>query len=63
MLTQREKSTLILISQGYTIPEIAAARKTSTTTQATHVRALRRKLGARNKTHAVSRGFELGILQ
>lgn len=63
MLTQRETSTLILVSQGYTVPAIASARGTSTSTEWDRIRSICTKLNARNKTHAVSRGFELGILR
>lgn len=62
-LTDREAQILLLISHGRENPEIGRALFLSEDTVKTHVRRLFRKIAARNRTHAVRRGCELGLLE
>lgn len=61
-LTRREREVLALMAQGFITKQIAERLCVSQETVSTHVTNLRRKLGARNKAHAVALGFQLGIL-
>jgi DNA-binding NarL/FixJ family response regulator len=62
LLTRREIQILALLAQGATNPEIAGTLHRSRYTVDNHVRAIVRKLGARNRTDAAVRALELGIL-
>lgn len=61
-LTEREQSVLEFISQGMSNPAIGQKLFLTEDTIKTHVYRLMIKLGARNRAHAVARGFELGLL-
>jgi DNA-binding NarL/FixJ family response regulator len=61
-LTQTEAVTLRMISEGMSNDEIAAAREKSVETVKSQTRTLIRKLGARNRSHAVAIGFKRDIL-
>jgi DNA-binding NarL/FixJ family response regulator len=59
--TPREREVLSLIALGATNPEICGQLTVSDATVRTHVRNLRRKLGARTRAELVSRAFTLGL--
>lgn len=61
-LTPREREVLALIAQGRTNRQIATDLYVSPATVKSHVNAICRKLGADNRTHAVARARELGLL-
>ena len=62
-LTQRETEVLRLLSGGYSNREIAAAMFLAEGTIKNHVSAVLLKLGVRDRTRAVLRGLELGLIQ
>jgi DNA-binding CsgD family transcriptional regulator len=62
-LTPREHEVLALISLGWTNPKIADALQITRRTVATHVENLLSKLHASNRTQAVVRAVELGLLR
>jgi len=61
-LTDREMQVLLLISHGQSNPEIGRHLHLTEDTIKTHCRRLFRKLGARDRAHAVAIGFQRGIL-
>ncbi|WP_153504009.1 response regulator [Cumulibacter manganitolerans] len=60
-LTAREREITRLIAQGLTNPEIAASLYLSLTTVKTHVRAILRKLRARDRVQIVIAAYEGGL--
>ncbi|HRC65053.1 MAG TPA: response regulator transcription factor [Dermatophilaceae bacterium] len=62
-LTERETEVLRLLSGGYSNREIAAAMFLAEGTIKNHVSAVLLKLGVRDRTRAVLRGLELGLIQ
>lgn len=60
-LTDREKDVLALAACGLTADEIADEIHLSADTVKKHSKAMRRKLGARNTTHAVTLAIAHGI--
>ena len=60
-LTGRERDVLNGLLEGHSNKEIARAHGLSEVTIKHHLKSLRAKLGARNRTHAVCRAIELGI--
>jgi DNA-binding NarL/FixJ family response regulator len=58
MLTQRESQVLAMLIEGKSNRDIAAALFVSIDTVKTHLRAVYRKLGVANRTHAVVRALE-----
>lgn len=62
-LTLAEVEVLWLIGDGLTNQEIAARLHRSTDGIASACWTLFRKIRARNRAHAVRRGFELGLLR
>ena len=60
-LTQRESEVLGLLAQGKTYDEIADSLFISRSTVETHVRAIYRKLGVRNRTEAARIAHEHGL--
>ena len=56
-LTEREREVLNLLSLGYTGPEIAESLVLGVDTVRTHIRNLKRKLGARTLPHLVALGL------
>ena len=61
-LTVRERQALHGISYGLSNPAIGRRLHISEDTVKSHVRGLLRKLGARDRSHAVRIGLELGVL-
>lgn len=62
-LTRREREVLSLIAAGADRQEIAAELTISGATVRTHVRNLLRKLGARNRAHAIALAMQHGLLE
>ena len=62
-LTGREKDVLTGLLNGQSNKEIARDHGLSEVTIKHHLKSLRSKLGARNRTHAVCRAIELGIAE
>ncbi|MFO7741577.1 MAG: LuxR C-terminal-related transcriptional regulator [Anaerolineae bacterium] len=62
-LTERELEVLEELSKGLTNPEIAERLMVSLNTVKTHTRNIYGKLGVRNRTEAVVRAQELGLLE
>ncbi len=60
-ITPRERQVMALVAEGATNPEVSQRLVISDATVRTHVRSLRRKLGARNRAELVSRVFRLGL--
>jgi DNA-binding CsgD family transcriptional regulator len=61
-LTPRQAEILGLISSGYSNAEIGLLLGTTEETVKTHSKKIFLVLGARNRAHAVTRGFQLGLL-
>ncbi len=61
-LTPREVEVLGLLREGFTNAEIARLLGITTHTVKVHVAALITKLGVSDRTQAVARGFDLGLL-
>ena len=57
VLSWRERRVLALIAEGHTNDEIGALLRIAPSTVAHDVRQLRKKLGARNRAHAVGNWF------
>ena len=62
-LTDREREVLALLSTGRTNGEIAGELFVANGTIKSHVNAICRKLGARNRTEAVARARSYGLVQ
>jgi len=62
-LTKREFQVLVLAARGYTNTEIGEKLHLVEDTIKTHMRRIMFKLGARNRTHAVTIAFCKGLLQ
>ena len=62
-LTGRERDVLNGLLAGHSNKEIARAHGLREVTIKHHLKSLRAKLGARNRTHAVCRAIELGIAE
>ncbi|GAP17506.1 response regulator [Levilinea saccharolytica] len=63
MLSEREMEILDLLALGQTTQQIASGLFLSENTIKTHVRHILEKLGAANRTEAVSKAMQLGILR
>lgn len=61
-LSPFEVRILELMSHGHTNSEIGHEVRLSMNTVKEHIHRVLGKLGAANRTHAVRRGFDLGIL-
>lgn len=61
-LSEREREVTTLIARGLTNPEIAAQLYLSETTVKTHVRAILRKLDARDRVQVVIAAYESGLV-
>lgn len=61
-LTLRQAEILGLISSGYSNSEIGMLTGSGVETVKSHAKAINQLLGARNRAHAVTRGFQLGLL-
>jgi DNA-binding NarL/FixJ family response regulator len=62
-LTQREIDVLRLIADGHANKEIAAQLSVAEETVKKHVTNILGKLGANDRTHAVTIGLERGIIE
>lgn len=61
-LTQRQSEILRLIAHGFRNAEIAEELGVSTETIRTHAKQIMHRLAARDRAHAVARGYHLGLL-
>lgn len=61
-MTERELEVLDLMSRGLSNVEIGRKLYLAQDTVKTHARRLFKRLGARDRAHAVRLGFELGVL-
>ncbi len=61
-ITPKQLEILGLISRGYSNAEIGVIIGSTEETIKSHARTILIKLGARNRAHAVTRGFLLGLL-
>ncbi|MEV8442429.1 response regulator transcription factor [Actinosynnema sp. NPDC051121] len=61
-LSPRQLQVLTLIADGLTAPDIAGALAVGTETVRTHIKGLLQKLGAKDRTHAVSIAYRTGVL-
>jgi LuxR family maltose regulon positive regulatory protein len=61
-LTERETDVLVLMGQGASNQEIADNLTIAITTTKKHVSNILQKFGVKNRTEAVSRGRELGLI-
>ena len=62
-LSAREREVLSLIASGLSLPDIAERLTIAVSTVRTHARNAYRKLGARNRPHAVALGLRLGLIE
>lgn len=62
LLTKRQRQVLELIAHGMNEGAIATRLVVSPDTVRSHIKSLRRRLGARDRAHAVARGYHLGVL-
>lgn len=64
-ISAREREVLVLATEGFTYTEIGRflSPRISETTVKTHVKSLRRKLGARSMVQAVDVAWRRGILE
>ncbi len=62
-LTAREDDVLRLVAAGYGNREIGESLKISEGAVKNHISVVLSKLGARDRTRAVLRGIELGLLE
>jgi DNA-binding CsgD family transcriptional regulator len=62
-LSARELEVLNLLSKGFTNHEIAAGLFISASTVKTHTLSIYRKLGATNRTHAIVKAKEYGLIK
>ncbi|WP_433727134.1 LuxR C-terminal-related transcriptional regulator [Actinoplanes sp. CA-051413] len=62
-LTPREQEVLVLLSRGMSDAEIARQLFISNLTVRTHVGRILTKLGARNRAHAVTTAYQIGLVR
>jgi LuxR family transcriptional regulator len=62
LLTHREHQALNNLAEGHTSQEIGSILKVSTTTADSYINELMKKLGAKNRTHAVAMALRQGLL-
>lgn len=61
-LTRRERQILLCVREGKSNQEIGESLDISALTVKNHIQKILRKLGAANRTHAVSRALALGLI-
>lgn len=61
-LTRQQRVILPMIADGRSNPEIGKALHIEAATVKTHVRDMFKRLGARDRTHAVTIAHEMGLL-
>ena len=61
-LTDRERDVLVLLADGLTTMQVAAALSVSEHTVRSRIRTTLSKLGARNREHAIAIAFREGAL-
>lgn len=61
-LTPRETEVLVLMSRGYSNPQIARTLVITLHTVKVHIAHILAKLGARNRTDAVVRAIQMGYV-
>ena len=62
ILSPRERQILIMLAEGYSNKELATRVSVAESTIETYLHRINTKLGTRNRTQAVARGRELGLL-
>lgn len=62
-LSDRELEVLVCLADGLTTSQIASRLFISDNTVKTHVRHILEKMEASNRTEAVSKGIQLGLIQ
>lgn len=62
LLSPRERQILIMLAEGYSNKELATRVSVAESTIETYLHRINTKLGTRNRTQAVARGRELGLL-
>jgi DNA-binding CsgD family transcriptional regulator len=62
-LSAREQEVLMLVAEGHTNAEIGSQLFIAEETVKTHVQRILRRLGVRNRAHAVSVGYSRGLLK
>jgi DNA-binding NarL/FixJ family response regulator len=62
LLTARQRQVLALVAQGMAEPDIAQNLGVAVATISSHVTEARRRLGARDRAHAVALAYHVGIL-
>lgn len=62
LLTSRQREVLDMIAEGMSEGAIAARLVVSQDTVRSHIKHLRQRLGAKDRAHAVARGYHLGVL-
>ena len=62
-LTPRELEVVVLLARGWTNPQVAQALNISRGTAKVHVERIIRKLGVSDRTQAVVRALELGLIE
>lgn len=62
VLSPRERQFLTLLAEGFSNKELAARALVAESTVETYLHRINTKLGTRNRTQAVSRGRELGLI-
>jgi DNA-binding NarL/FixJ family response regulator len=61
-LTRRQRQILQLFADGHATAEVARRLELSAETVRTHTKAILARLGARDRAHAVAKGFRGGLI-
>jgi len=62
VLSPRERQILTMLAEGYSNKELSSRVLVAESTIETYLHRINTKLGTRNRTQAVARGRELGII-
>ncbi|SDK00560.1 DNA-binding response regulator, NarL/FixJ family, contains REC and HTH domains [Lentzea albidocapillata subsp. violacea] len=62
LLTARQRQILALVAQGMSEPDIARHLDLGAATVSSHMKETRRRLGARDRAHAVALAYHVGVL-